>query len=72
MNAENKVVCFLLKYFPELSKDIHCLLSLTKSKNIKLNGIENVKELYDLSVKDNLGKQDFSATIKTVKKIAKS
>lgn len=55
-----------------MQKDIHCLLNLIQSKNIKLNGIENVKEIYDLSAKENLGKEDFSATIKTVKKIAKS
>lgn len=55
-----------------MQKDIHCLSDLLSPLALKFAGIENVRRVYDLSVNDKLGKEDFSATIKTVKKLSKS
>lgn len=52
-------------------KDVYIAGRLASDCNLKLNGLENTKKVYDHSMQMNLGKEDFSATYKAVKDMAK-
>jgi 3-hydroxyisobutyrate dehydrogenase-like beta-hydroxyacid dehydrogenase len=54
-----------------MHKDIHLALNLAKEVNLNLPGAENAREIYDTAVEQGLSKEDFSSTIKVVKKIRK-
>ena len=50
-----------------MHKDVYIADRLAKESNLKLNGMENTKKVYDHAMEMNLGKEDFSATYKAVK-----
>ncbi len=54
-----------------MCKDIHCFKDMIKPFNIKLGGVENVQQVYDFAIGEQMGKEDFSATIKAVEKKSK-
>lgn len=51
-------------------KDVYIADRLAKECNLKLNGMENTKKVYDHAMEMDLGKEDFSATFKAVKDIS--
>ena len=55
-----------------MCKDIHCFKNMIEPHNIKLGGVEHVQAIYDFAVEEQMGKEDFSATLKAVEKKAKS
>lgn len=54
-----------------MHKDVYIAARLAADCNLKLNGLENTKKVYDHSMQMNLGKEDFSATYKAVKDMSK-
>ena len=54
-----------------MCKDIHCFNDMIKPHNLKLGGVQNVQAVYDFAMDEQMGKEDFSATLKAVEKKAK-
>lgn len=53
-----------------MHKDVHCLNKMLALEGLSFAGVQAATRIYDESMQDNLGKEDFSATIKTVKKLS--
>jgi 3-hydroxyisobutyrate dehydrogenase len=58
--------------FEHMKKDITMTSEFAKTLGLNLPGIELVKKIYDEGMKDNLAREDFSAAIKIVEKMAKN
>lgn len=70
--ATIKVGDFSPKFSVEnMHKDIHLALNLATEVNIKLPGAENAREVYDRAMELAMNREDFSATIKVVRKSQK-
>lgn len=54
-----------------MHKDIHLALNLADEINVDIQGAENARNVYDKSMELGINKEDFSATIKVVKKSQK-
>lgn len=54
-----------------MHKDIHLAINLAKEVNLNLTGAESARGIYDAAVEQGLSREDFSATIKVVKKVSK-
>lgn len=51
-----------------MHKDIHLAINLANEIKVKLPGAENSANIYDKAMENGINKEDFSATIKVVKK----
>lgn len=54
-----------------MHKDIHLALNLANKVNVNLPGAENVRVVYDKAMELDMNREDFSATIKVVRKSQK-
>ncbi|MCB1157857.1 MAG: NAD(P)-dependent oxidoreductase [Leptospiraceae bacterium] len=52
--------------FEHMAKDIQLTKNLAETKNLHLPGIEQVNRIYQEGLRDNLGREDFSASYKVV------
>ncbi len=50
-----------------MHKDVHICLKLAEQTNTKMPGEENAARVYDKAMEENLGGEDFAATIKVVR-----
>ncbi len=51
-----------------MAKDINICVNLASECGVQVPGVENAKDVYDRALADGIGGEDFSATIKTVRK----
>ena len=57
--------------FEHMEKDIRLTEEFAKDLGLKLPALEIVKKIYDNGIKEGLAREDFSASIKIVEKLAK-
>lgn len=68
INDENYTTAFSVE---NMSKDVDICVNLAKESSVSMPGQKVAKEIYDKSLELGYGKEDFCATIKTVREIRK-
>lgn len=64
LKAEDYTTAFSLE---NMGKDIDCMVRMVEPKGLKLPGVLNCQSVYNFAIDNGMGREDFCASIKSVK-----